>query len=81
MEPIPERRPQAKVDQAMGKTTKSISTSSETAETSDTNRKLYYCKICGYVAFREEAPLKCPICQAKQEMFGEIVFNIGIKAR
>ena len=41
----------------------------------------YVCKVCGYVTFREEPPHKCPICQAKQEMFGEIVLGTGIQVR
>ena len=34
--------------------------------------QLYYCKVCGYVAFREEPPYVCPICQAKREMFAPV---------
>jgi len=70
MEPIPERRPQEKVDRALGKTPTQPEPLTETPDASNTNRKLFYCKVCGYIAFREEAPQKCPICQAKQEMFG-----------
>ncbi|WP_455364674.1 rubredoxin-like domain-containing protein, partial [[Eubacterium] cellulosolvens] len=32
----------------------------------------WYCKQCGYVAFREEPPYLCPICKAKREMFAQI---------
>lgn len=81
MEPIPERRPQEKTDQAMGKATSQSKSTSEGIEASDTNRKLFYCKVCGYVTFREEAPYKCPICQAKQEMFGEIVLGTKVQVR
>jgi ferredoxin-thioredoxin reductase catalytic chain len=81
MEPIPERRPQEKVDRAMGKPPKQSKETAATIEATDTNRKLYYCKVCGYVAFREEPPYKCPICQAKQEMFGEIVLTTNSKVR
>ena len=35
-------------------------------------KKLWYCKQCGYVVFREEPPYICPICKAKREMFAEI---------
>ena len=45
---------------------------------SDTNLKLWYCKVCGYVAFREEPPYECPICKAKKDMFGQIVFGVRI---
>jgi ferredoxin-thioredoxin reductase catalytic chain len=34
--------------------------------------KLWYCKQCGYVVFREDPPYVCPICKAKREMFTEI---------
>ena len=81
MEPIPERRPQSKIEQALGKAPAEPAVSEEVGEVSDTNRKLYYCKVCGYVAFREEPPHRCPICQAKQEMFGEIVIEGSIRVR
>ena len=35
-------------------------------------KKLWYCKQCGYVVFREDPPYVCPICKAKREMFAEI---------
>ena len=35
-------------------------------------KKLWYCKQCGYVVFREDPPYICPICKAKREMFAEI---------
>ncbi len=81
MEPIPERRPQEKIDRAMGKASNQLEPNTVSIEASDTNRKLFYCKVCGYVTFREEAPHKCPICQAKQEMFGEIVLGTSIQVR
>jgi rubrerythrin len=81
MEPILERRPQPKIERALGKAPAEQAVSEEVGEVSDTNRKLYYCKVCGYVTFREEPPHKCPICQAKQEMFGEIVIEGSIQVR
>jgi rubrerythrin len=45
----------------------------ETDEAESTDRKLLYCKQCGYVVLREEPPYKCPICGAKRELFGEII--------
>lgn len=81
MEPIPERRSQAKIDRALGEESKQTPPQSETMKSSGTNRKLFYCKVCGYVTFREEAPHKCPICQAKQEMFGEIDLGTSIQVR
>lgn len=35
-------------------------------------KKLWYCKQCGYVVFREDPPYICPICKAKRELFAEI---------
>ena len=39
----------------------------------ETGRTLHYCRVCGYVVFRDEPPYICPICRAKREMFAEIV--------
>ena len=38
----------------------------------EVKKKLWYCKQCGYVVFREDPPYICPICKAKREMFEEI---------
>jgi rubrerythrin len=38
--------------------------------------KLWYCKQCGYVVFREDPPYVCPICKAKREMFAQIKTRI-----
>lgn len=81
MEPIPERRPQEKIDRAVGKTPEKKEKAQGAIAASDTNRKLYYCKVCGYVTFREDPPHICPICKAKQEMFGEIVLDAVIQIR
>jgi len=39
-------------------------------------KKLWYCKQCGYVVFREDPPYICPICKAKREMFAEIESSV-----
>jgi ferredoxin-thioredoxin reductase catalytic subunit/predicted Zn-ribbon and HTH transcriptional regulator len=39
-------------------------------------KKLWYCKQCGYVVFREDPPYVCPICKAKKEFFSEIETTI-----
>lgn len=39
-------------------------------------KKLWYCKQCGYVVYREDPPYICPICKAKKEMFAEIETKI-----
>jgi ferredoxin-thioredoxin reductase catalytic chain len=72
---IPERRPMEKQlrsleapDVGEGSTREAASSGA----TSETGRKLLYCRQCGYVVFREEPPYVCPICRAKQEMFAEV---------
>ena len=42
-------------------------------------KKLWYCKQCGYVVYREDPPYVCPICKAKREMFAEIETKIEFK--
>ena len=76
--PIPERRPPEKQARAYGMALETPSEKpSETAtiiskEPSETKLKLWYCKQCGYVNFREDPPYVCPICKAKREMFTEL---------
>ena len=77
LQPIPERRPTEKQARAY---TISKETSTDTAikklekhtQASETKMKLYYCKQCGYICFREDPPYVCPICKAKREMFTEL---------
>jgi ferredoxin-thioredoxin reductase catalytic subunit len=79
--PIPERRPKEKQDRTYAVTTeKTVEKPSETVaaaakETSQVKKKLWYCKQCGYVVFREDPPYVCPICKAKREMFAEITIT------
>lgn len=77
--PIPERRPPEK--QARAYAFSQASASSEKGKTQATKpaeqptevrKKLWYCKQCGYVVFREDPPYVCPICKAKREMFATI---------
>jgi ferredoxin-thioredoxin reductase catalytic chain len=76
IKPIPERRPQEKQMRAYTdlpetpaeKTQKTTKESKPSAP----KMKLYYCRQCGYVCFREEPPYICPICKAKKEMFVEL---------
>ncbi|MHA2309228.1 MAG: ferredoxin-thioredoxin reductase catalytic domain-containing protein [Candidatus Heimdallarchaeaceae archaeon] len=67
-EPIPERRPYEK---------QIISLELDPYTQSDVkpNLKLFYCKQCGYVTFREDPPYLCPICNAKKEFFKEFKTN------
>jgi ferredoxin-thioredoxin reductase catalytic subunit len=80
---VPERRPLEKQARAYGiyaetkqetvqatqQTTAAPTTPPQKAEV---KKKLWYCKQCGYVVFREDPPYVCPICKAKREMFAEI---------
>ncbi len=79
--PIPERRPKEKqlraeaaaktVTQAPPSATAlSVQAPKETGLL--VTKKLWYCKQCGYVCYREDPPYICPICKAKREMFTEI---------
>jgi rubrerythrin len=80
-DPIPERRPQEKQMRALavaGDEEDQKTAPGEAAEA--TGRTLRYCKVCGYVVFREEPPYVCPICRAKREMFAEIVTDLELKS-
>jgi len=88
--PIPERRPKEKLDRAHGTSMErmevappsTISEETKTAgsvakEPSQIKLKIWYCRQCGYVCFREDPPYICPICKAKREMFAELQVGIG----
>lgn len=40
-------------------------------ESSKIRMKVWFCKQCGYVCFREDPPYICPISKAKREMFAK----------
>jgi ferredoxin-thioredoxin reductase catalytic chain len=85
---VPERRPLEKQQRAYGtqaaakpaqtqggqeKSSVTTPTTSQAANQQPTvKKKLWYCKQCGYVVFREDPPYICPICKAKREIFAEI---------
>lgn len=83
---VPERRSPEKMARAYGTqadTNKSASSSgmqekpptaasAEAKPQTTVKKKLWYCKQCGYVVFREDPPYVCPICKAKRELFAEI---------
>ncbi len=87
---VPERRPIEKQQRAYGiqATAKTAFASAQGEQQASTltmqapkpqptvKKKLWYCKQCGYVVFREDPPYVCPICKAKKEMFAEIESNI-----
>ncbi len=76
LQPVPERRPLEKQARAYGVTaaaeTRSIEAGAVTPKQPEIKLKLWYCKQCGYVTFREDPPYICPICKAKREMFAEL---------
>ncbi len=87
---VPERRPldkQARAFQAASMPkpakpaeetpqAKSEAKKEEAEELIEIKPKLWYCKQCGYVVYREDPPYVCPICKAKREMFAEIKTKI-----
>ena len=83
IKPIPERRPVEKQTRAYTISSKpAIETTTEKAEklreVSEIKMKLWYCKQCGYICFREESPYVCPICRAKKERFTELTVTTEI---
>ncbi len=82
LKPVPERRPLEKQSRAytiaaVPPEEKPAAVAKEEAEaTSEVKPKLWYCKQCGYVVFRDEPPYICPVCKAKREMFAEIKAGI-----
>ncbi len=78
---VPERRPPEKLARAYGapitasQQTQGAPEKPKTPQSSkppEVKKKLWYCKQCGYVVYREDPPYICPICKAKREMFAEI---------
>jgi len=78
--PIPERRPAEKQARAYASTGEAAAGAAAErtpvpkaeGESVRVKKKLWYCRQCGYVVFREDPPYVCPICKAKREMFAEI---------
>ena len=80
-QPVPERRLPERQARAY-ETTASTFTSKKTPQTitmigkntknAMPEKRLWYCKQCGYVVFRDSPPFVCPICKAKKELFEEI---------
>jgi ferredoxin-thioredoxin reductase catalytic subunit len=84
---VPERRPLEKQGRAYGIPGLSQQSpalgAQEKANTqpvkTEVKKKLWYCKQCGYVVYREDPPYVCPICKAKREMFAEIETKVEFK--
>lgn len=85
--PIPERRPPEKQARAYGPTAAATPAAQQAPETKPNvstrpdlvKKKLWYCKQCGYVVYREDPPYVCPICKAKREMFAEIEISTKLQ--
>ena len=82
--PIPERRPIEKQLRAYTSPNNNLGTKPLDKTTVISSKpkiemKMWYCKQCGYVCFREEPPYVCPICKAKREMFNEMKIKAEIK--
>jgi ferredoxin-thioredoxin reductase catalytic subunit len=84
IKPIPERRTPEKLAKAYKEAfSPSVKTGEENKVATDSKvfpeggLKMWYCKQCGYVCFREEPPYVCPICKAKREMFSELTIKIS----
>jgi ferredoxin-thioredoxin reductase catalytic subunit len=77
---VPERRPMEKqsrsYESAAEKRPEQAETPKEEAKAAMPKLKLWYCKQCGYVVFRDDPPYVCPICKAKKEMFVELKTRI-----
>lgn len=83
--PILERRPAEKQARAYTVTQKPAAekqageAATVPGEPAKIEAKLWYCRQCGYVCFREDPPYICPVCKAKREMFAEITLGIAMK--
>jgi ferredoxin-thioredoxin reductase catalytic chain len=81
--PIPERRPPEKQARAYATSTGApvpaektrVMTKATAKEPSQIKKRLWYCKQCGYVCFREDPPYVCPVCKAKREMFEPVIIS------
>ncbi len=78
---VPERRP---IEKQTRSYTRDATVEKKTGEqvqilkdVSRIKKKLWYCRQCGYVVFREDPPYICPICKAKREMFVEITVCVS----
>lgn len=87
--PVPERRPQAKSERAFseaiggsggqkGGANEDTVGKGDYVAIGEGKMKFYYCKQCGYVCYREEPPLICPVCKAKKDLFAEIRIQVTL---
>ena len=81
---IPERRPVDKQISTPGEDLKNVNQgqpflpTNTLTETQKGKKKVWYCRQCGYMCFREEPPYICPVCKAKKEIFAEVNITTGV---
>ena len=78
---VPERRPLQKQARAFSTAVPPKEEKHDTAaggeQMVEIMPKVWYCKQCGYMVFRDEPPYICPICKAKKEFFAEIKTQVN----
>jgi ferredoxin-thioredoxin reductase catalytic subunit len=81
LHPIPERRPTEKQARAHTASMETLSQKSKekSAVKTEIKKKLWYCKQCGYVCYREDPPYTCPVCKAKKELFAELTLTTEVR--
>ena len=85
LKPVLERRPPEKIARAQGEVLPATverppeAASAAGGEAPEVKKKLWYCKQCGYVCYREDPPYVCPVCKAKRELFAEITLAAGLR--
>ena len=83
LKPVPERRPPEKIARAQDEVLEAPverppeAVAPVAKAPTEVKKKLWYCKQCGYVCFREDPPYICPICKVKREFFAEITLSLG----
>jgi hypothetical protein len=84
MSSIPERRPVDKQISTPGEDLRNVNPSqpflpiNTVTETQKGKKKVWYCRQCGYMCFREDPPYICPLCKAKREIFAEVNITTGV---
>ncbi len=63
VKPIPDRRP------GRAERVRKMTNDQNRIEIKDLTYPVWRCKVCGYLAARNEPPEACPICKAKKERF------------
>ncbi len=69
--PIPDRRPPFENRQKMKHTKQEVSNSG--MRVVGLAYPVWRCKVCGYLCARENPPLVCPICKAKNDRFERFI--------